>query len=228
MKKYILAVLFLCVMALAGCVQAESIKKTDAEHEAAMKTVEGREAFIAEELYEGAKILSEIKNEETGFIVSEFVAGDLHSFVFFRPTDKGYSYNGEAEHALDDMITEAYAPMGDGDYHVFLRHSDDIVAVDVTYMDAETNEVLQQGTVTFADGNLVLLPKDENINHWYERIVAYDQNGQEYILRSGEPLDIDLVEELEKERDRRFVRKVIRFAVIFGTAFVIDRIRRKK
>ena len=69
--------------------------------------------------------------------------------------------------------------------------------------------------------------RDEEINHWRTRIVAYDQDGQEYILADGEPPSIDL-EELEKERERRLVRKVIRLAVFFGAAFVIDRIRRKK
>ena len=154
MKKLIFIGILLCLMGFAGCVQAEPIKKTSKEQEVAMQTEDGREAYIAEELYEGAKIISEIKNEETGFIVSEFMTDDLHSFVFFRPTEKGYAYNGEADGTLDDMITEADAPMGDGDYHVFLRHSDDIVSLDVTYFDADTNEALQTGTVTFTDGNL--------------------------------------------------------------------------
>ena len=128
MKKCILAGILLCVMALSGCMLAEPTKKTSKEQEVAMQTEAGREAYIAEELYEGAEILSEIKNEETGFIVSEFMSGDYHSFVFFRPTEKGYAYNGEADDTLDGMVTVAYAPMGDGDYHVFLRHSEDIIS----------------------------------------------------------------------------------------------------
>ena len=235
MRNYIFVGLLLCVISLAGCVQREPAKKTSKEQEVAMQTEAGREAYIAEELYEGAKIISEIKNEETGFIVSEFLAGDFHSFVFFRPTEKGYAYNGDADGTLDGMITEDYAPMGDGDYHVFLRHSEDIVSIDVTYFDADTNEMLQTGTVTFTDSNLALILRDEEINHWRARIVVYDKEGQEYILADGEPPSIDL-EELEKEKERRLVRKVIKFAVIFGAAcvgstvgtMVGTKIRRKK
>ncbi len=227
MKKHILAVTLLCIMALFGCMQAEPVKKTSASQEEAMKTEAGREAYIAEELYEGAKILSEIKNEETDFIVTEFLAGDLHSFVFFRPTEKGYAYNGEAHGVLDDIVTEAYAPLGDGEYHVLLRHSENIVSLDVTYFDGETNEVLQEGTVTFTDGDLALMLLDQEISHWWTRIVAYDQEGQEYVLCGEEPPNIDL-EELEKERERRLVEKVIRFALVFGAACVIAEIRRKK
>ena len=227
MRKCVLAGLLLCLMGLAGCVQVEPAKKTPAEHEVAMQTEDGREAYIAEELYEGAEIISELKNEKTEFIVTEFLAGDLHSFVFFRPTEKGYAYNGEAHGTLDGMITEGDAPLGDGDYHVFLRHSADIVSLDVTYIDAETNEALQNGTVTFADGDLALMLRDEEINHWWTRIVAYNQDGQEYVLCGEEPPNINL-EELEKERERRFVEKVILFAVVYGTAFAIGKIRRKK
>ena len=227
MKKYILAGILLCVMALCGCVQAEPVKKPSAEQEVAMKTVEGREAFIEEELYEGAKILSEIKNEETGFIVSEFSAGDLHSFVFFRPTEKGYDYNGDAEETLKGMVTEAYSPMGDGEYHVFLRHSDDIVSLDVTYFSAETNEVLQEGTVTFEEGDLVLMPFDEEkINYWWTRIVAHDKDGQEYVLCGEEPPAIDM-HPLEKT-ERRMVRKLIFYIAGIAVVYAIGEKRRKK
>ena len=217
-------------MVLSGCMQVEPVKKTSGEQEVAMQTEDGREAYIAEELYEGAKILSEIKNEESGFIVSEFMAGDLHSFVFFRPTEKGYAYNGEAEGTLDGMITEAYAPLGDGDYHVFLRHSEDIVSIDLTYFDAETHEMLENGTITFEDGNLALMLRNEEINHWRERIVAYDKDGQEYILLDGEPPEepFDPIEIMEKERDRRFIKGLIKYGVVFGTLYVIGKIRRKK
>ena len=228
MKKYILAGILLCVMALCGCMQAEPVKKPSAEQEVAMKTVEGREAFIEEELYEGAKILSEIKNEETGFIVSEFMSGDYHSFVFFRPTEKGYAYNGEADDTLDGMVTVAYGPMGDGDYHVFLRHSKDIISLDVTYFDAKTNKVLQNETVTFADGDLALMLRDEEINHWGERIVAYNQEGQEYVLRDWEPLSPEELEKIEKEKDRQTVMKLIIYVAVIAVVHMIGKIRRKK
>lgn len=228
MKKVILAGILLCVMAFSGCVQREPEKKTSAEHEVAMKTVEGREAFIAEELYEGAEILSEFKNEETGFIVSEFMAGDIHSFILFRPTEKGYAYNGEADVTLDDMVTETLWPLGDGDYNIFLRHSDDIVSLDVTYIDAETNEILQNGTVTFAEGNLALMLKDEEITHWRTRIVAHDKDGQEYVLQDGEPPEFDPIAELEKEKDWKFIKNLIKYPVIFVALYWIGERRRKK
>ena len=226
MKKRILAGILLCVMAFSGCVQAEPVKKPSGEQEAAMQTVEGREAFIAEELYEGAEILSEFKNEETGFIISEFSAGDLHSFVFFRPTEKGYDYNGDAEETLKGMVTEAYAPMGDGTYHVFLRHSDDIVSLDVTYFSAETNEVLQEETVIFKDGDLALMFFDEEkINYWWTRIVAHDKDGQEYVLCGEEPPAIDM-HPMEKA-ERRIARKLIFYIAGIAVVYVISERRRK-
>ena len=228
MKRWILTGLLLCVMALSGCMLAEPTKKTSKEQKVAMQTEAGREAYIAEELYEGAEILSEIKNEETGFIVSEFMSGDYHSFVFFRPTEKGYAYNGEADDTLDGMVTVAYAPMGDGDYHVFLRHSEDIVSLDVTYFDAKTNKVLQNETVTFADGNLTLMLRDEKINHWGERIVAHDQGGQEYVLRDWEPLSPEELEKIEKEKDRQTVMKLIIYVAVIAAVHMIGKIRRKK
>ena len=214
-------------MVLSGGMQVEPVKKTSGEQEVAMQTEDGREAYIAEELYEGAEILSEIKNEETGFIVTEFLAEDLHSFVFFRPTEKGYAYNGGADGTLDGMITEALAPLGDGDYHVFLRHSDDIVSLDVTYIDAETNEVLQNGTVTFADSNLALLLKNEEITYWRTRIVAYDTDGQEYVLQDGEPPDPDAVERMEKAKNRRSVINLIIYVVVVAMVYEIGQRRRK-
>jgi len=62
---------------------------------------------------------------------------------------------------------------------------------------------LQTGTVTFTDGNLALMLRDEEINHWRTRIVAYDQDGQAYALLDGEPPAVD-PEELEEERERRY------------------------
>ena len=231
MKKWILAGILLCIMAFSGCVQAEPVKKPSGEQEVAMKTVEGREAFIAEELYEGAKILSEFKNEETGFIVSEFMADNLHSFVFFRPTEKGYDYNGEAEGTLDGMITEAYAPLGDGMYYVFLRHSKDIEYLHVTQIDGETNKEVQDDIVTFEGGDLALLvQQDDEMYHWRTRIVAYDIDGQEYVLRDGEAPEepFDPLEEMERELDRKFVKNLIKYPVIFVAVYWIGKIRRKK
>ncbi len=198
----------------------------DAGKEAPLKTLAGRESYLAEE-YEGAKILSEIKIEETGFIISEFAAEDIHSFVFFRPTDYGYAYNGDAHGTLDGMVTEAYAPLGDGMYYVFLRHDDAIVSLDVTRINGETNEIVQNGIVTFEEGDIALMKQEDELPHWRMRIVAYDKEGREYVLAAGDPSEEplpDVIEMREREKDREFIR----FLSISIILIIINEIRRRR
>ena len=112
-------------------------------------------------------------------------------------------------------------------YYVFLRHSDSIDSLDVTRIDGETNEIVQNGRVTFEDGNIAMMKQEDELPHWRMRIAAYDMEGQEYILSDGEPLEEplpDMIEMMERERNRKFMEGLIGMLILL---FIVE-IRRKR
>lgn len=183
-KKYVIVVLVVSLL-LTAC--AGNFSPINAE-EANLKTLAGREAYIAAK-YEGAKILSESKNPDTDFIVSEFSAGELHSAMYFRPTESGYAYNGECvANDVLDCVTMGDTPMGDGMYFVFLRHSDAIDSLEVARIDDETDTTVQKETISFGDTDMVLMKQTSELPVERIRLVAYDEAGEAEVLLSGAPI----------------------------------------
>lgn len=218
MKKCIFAVLFLCVMAFAGCAQAEP-GMTREELEESLQSADGREAEI-QVTYEGAEVLSETVMEETGCIMTEFSWNEAHNFVVFEPTENGYFWCGESSYYPANKVGKEYVTIGEEVYDVFLRHTDEIASLEVLYTYEEDDALTLKETITFEDSNIGWVRVTEVMPQYRVELVTaeiagFDGDGQEISLEnevtsvepSIEEKAADAVEDMTKRKIRRLIIK---------------------
>lgn len=159
----------------------------DYEVAATLLTAEGREAAI-EKKYDGAKIISESTFGKD--IISVFEVGYMHSFCVFESTENGYwmEYCGKLFPKTNLVKGTVYLGDDTHEYDIYLQGADDFayLVVDRENMTAPHN--VQQQQIRFDENGIALMKLDPDIHDPAPRIVAYDAEGNYFILADGNNL----------------------------------------
>ncbi|MCI5678450.1 MAG: hypothetical protein MR278_00440 [Bacteroidales bacterium] len=156
----------------------------DLEIAESLATTEGREAFIAEK-YSNAKIISESTFGKD--IITVFEVGDEHSFCVFEATDTGYWQEYCGNLFPNESLVRGTAFLKDNtfEYDIYLLGSEKYVSLLIDRENIIYPKKFQQEHIYFDDAGFAIMQLDPEIHDSAPRIVAYDAEGNYFILADG-------------------------------------------
>lgn len=156
----------------------------DLEIAETLATTEGREASIAK-MYPDAKIIAE--KDIGSNIISVFEVGEQHSFCVFESTETGYwqEYCGNLFHNESLVRGTAYLKGNTCEYDIYLLGSEKYVSLLIDRENIIYPKKFQQEHIYFDDAGLAIMQLDPEIHDSAPRIVAYNAEGNYFILADG-------------------------------------------
>lgn len=144
-----------------------------------MGTPAGRQEAVAER-YMDARIISEIEVED--YIFCEIETEEQHGIVAFKPMGaRKYVCDGGTLMPKDWFVLESKT-IGEDQYEVYVNDEKELQYVDVVLRDIYTDEILQTGTVSFAEKNIAAMKLDQGITMYRTSMTGYDAEGNSYII----------------------------------------------
>lgn len=156
----------------------------DLEIAETLATTEGREASIAK-MYPDAKIIAE--KDIGSNIISVFEVGEQHSFCVFESTETGYwqEYCGNLFPNESLVRGTAYLKGNTCEYDIYLLGSEKYVSLLIDRENIIYPKKFQQEHIYFDDAGLAIMQLDPEIHDSAPRIVAYNAEGNYFILADG-------------------------------------------
>lgn len=158
---------------------------SDHEISETLTTLEGRE-FIIDEKYDGAKIIAEKPYGKD--IISVFEVGYMYSFCVFEAIENGYwmEYCGNLFPKTE--LVKGTVLLGDNthEYDIYLQGDTPYTRLLVTRTYKKYSKYKEKQNIHFDENGIGIAKNDFRSTRYYNpRIVAYDTEGNEYILDKG-------------------------------------------
>ena len=149
-----------------------------------LTTLEGREAAIGEK-YDTAKIIAE--STFGNDIISIFEVGYMHSFCVFETLEDGYWMEYCGSIFPKTQMVKGTAPLGDNthEYDIYLQTDTPYTHLLIDRVNMTQPHNVQQQKIRFDENGIALMKLDPEIHDPAPRIVAYDAEGNHYILADG-------------------------------------------
>lgn len=150
-----------------------------------LTTIEGREAAI-DEKYDGAKITRERTYGKD--IISVFEVDDMYSFCVFEAIEDGYwmEYCGNLFPKTEMIKGTVYLGDNTHEYDVYLQGDTPYTRLLVTRIYKKYSKYTEKQNIHFDENGIGIAKNDFQSTRYYNpRIIAYDAEGNEYILDDG-------------------------------------------
>ena len=147
-------------------------------------TIEGREVAINER-YDTAKIIAESTFGKD--IITVFEVGYMHSFCVFETLENGYwmEYCGSLFPKTDIVKGTVSLVDNSNEYDIYLQNDNTYTHLLIDRVNMTHPHNVQQEKIIFDKNGIALMKLDPEINDPAPRIVAYDTEGNHYILEDG-------------------------------------------
>lgn len=179
---------FAIIIGIASQARKEALttpSKDDIAISTTLTTLEGREAAIAEK-YNGAEITRERTYGKD--IISIFEVGDQYSFCVFEALEDGYwmEYCGKLFPKTELVKGTVYLGDNTHKYDVYLQGDTPYTRLLVTRTYKKYAKYKEKQNIHFDENGIGIAKNDFRSTRYFNpQIIAYDAEGNEYILDEG-------------------------------------------
>ena len=177
---------FAIIIGIASQARKEDLttpSKDDIAISTTLATLEGRETAIAQK-YNGAEITRERTYGKD--IISVFEVGDQYSFSVFEAIEDGYwmEYCGSLFPKTEIVKGTVYLGDNTSKYDIYLQYENIYSHLFVSRTSKKYQKLKQEQDVHFDENGIGIMKLDDG-RYFNPRIIAYDAEGNEYILDDG-------------------------------------------
>ena len=149
-----------------------------------LTTIEGREAAIGEK-YDTAKIIAESTFGDD--IISVFEVGYMYSFCVFESLENGYWMEYCGSLFSKTNMVKGTVSLGNNThkYDIYLQGDTSYTHLLIDRVNTTQPHNVQQQKIRFDENGIALMKLNPEIQDPAPRIVAYDAEGNHYILADG-------------------------------------------
>lgn len=188
-RKYIRKFVFLvfaCIAVMVAQARKEALTTPSQEDIAistTLTTIEGRESAIAQK-YDGAEITRERTYGKD--IISVFEVDDAYGFCVFQAVEGGYwmEYCGELFPKTELVKGTVYLGDNTNKYNIYLQYENTYSHLFVSRTSKKYQKLKQEQDVHFDENGIGIMKLDDG-RYFNPRIIAYDAEGNEYLLDDG-------------------------------------------